>query len=109
VRRTELKVKGKTSFPQHEQGLGALRSNRITHMTPRMQGLVRQAQAPIKKPALGDETIAEKMMMRGGGGEAVASILPRIRCGDEEREGVGPWPEPPRIAPSQYVLEPEED
>eukprot|EP00966_Prymnesium_polylepis_P141428 3265936-Prymnesium_polylepis.2 len=36
VRLTELKVKGKTTFSQHEQGPRALRSNRITHMTPSM-------------------------------------------------------------------------
>ena len=53
--KTEIRAKVKSSFQQHEQGLGALRSNRITHMTPGIPGVVRQAQAPIKKPVLGDE------------------------------------------------------
>ena len=44
-----------SSFQQHDQGLGAPRSNKITHMTPGIPGAVRQAQAPIKKPVLRDE------------------------------------------------------
>jgi hypothetical protein len=65
-------------------------------MTPRMQGLVRQAQAPIKKPALGDEGSGEE-----DDDEEVAEQSPQYFQGfdeDEEREGGGPWPEPPQIA-----------
>ena len=49
-----------SSFQQHDQGLGAPRSNKITHMTPGISGVVRQAQAPIKKPVLGDEDSGEE-------------------------------------------------
>jgi hypothetical protein len=60
LRRAETRDKEKSRLRQHEQGLGALRSMRITHMAPRIQqGLGRQVQAPIKKPAFGDEDDGE--------------------------------------------------
>ena len=96
-----------SSFQQHDQGLGAPRSNKITHMTPGISGVVRQAQAPIKKPVLGDEDSGEE-----DEDEDETERSPQFFQGFEdeveEREGVGPGPEPPRIVPSQYELEPEE-
>ena len=60
LRKTEMRTKAMSSFQQHDQGLGAPRSNKITHMTPGISGVVRQAQAPIKKPVLGDEDSGEE-------------------------------------------------
>ena len=80
LRKTELRLKDKLSFQQHEQGLGALRSNWITHMTPRIPGVVRQAQAPIKKAALGDEGSGEEDEEEEETEvRTVASLLSRIR------------------------------
>jgi hypothetical protein len=102
-----MRLKEKSSAPQHEQGLGALRSNRITHMAPRLPGVVRQAQAPIKGAAPGDEGSGEE-----DDEEEETERLPHFFQGfedeDEEREGVGQGPEPPRIVPSRYELEPDE-
>ena len=86
-----------SSFQQHDQGLGAQRSNKITHMTPGISGVVRQAQAPIKKPVLGDEDSGEE-----DEDEDETERSPQFFQGfedeDEEREGVckgvGPGPEP---------------
>jgi hypothetical protein len=110
-----MRLKEKSSVPQHEQGqgFGALRSNRITHMTPRINAgcCTSGASRPscIKGTALGDE---------GSGGEEddeeeeESERSPHFFQGfedeDEEREGVGPGPEPPRIVPSKYELGPEE-
>ena len=72
-----------------------------------MPGVVRQAQAPIKKAALGDEGDGEE-----DDEEEETERSPHFFQGfedeDEEREGIGPGPEPPRIVPSQYDPEPEE-
>ena len=55
LRRAESRVIEKSRIQQHDQGLGASRSSRITHMTPKMhQGSVRQVKAPTKKAAFGE-------------------------------------------------------
>ena len=72
-----------------------------------MPGVVRQAQAPIKKAALGDEGSGEKDDEEDET-ERSPPYFQGFEDEDEEREGVGPGPEPPRIVPSRYELEPEE-
>ena len=48
MRKAENRVIEKSRNQQHDQGLGALRSSRITHMTPKVtQGLARQVNAPV--------------------------------------------------------------
>ena len=55
MRKAENRVIEKSRNQQHDQGLGALRSSRITHMTPKMhQGLARQVNAPIKRTGFGE-------------------------------------------------------
>jgi hypothetical protein len=107
LRRMEMRLKEKSNFQQHEQGLAELRSNRITHMTPRLPGVVRQAQAPIKKAVLGDEDSGEEDDEEEEN-EQSPQYFQGFEDEDEEREGVGPGPEPPQIVPSLYELEPEE-
>ena len=102
-----MRLKEKSNFQQHEQGLAELRSNRITHMTPRLPGVVRQAQAPIKKAVLGDEDSGEEDDEEEEN-EQSPQYFQGFEDEDEEREGVGPGPEPPQIVPSLYELEPEE-
>jgi hypothetical protein len=116
VRKTEMRLKEKSSFPQHEQGLGALRSSRITHMTPspRMPGCCASGAQRHKRPS--GKRPSE--MRVGGSGEEdddkdeterSSHYFQGFEDEGEEREGVGPGPEPPRIVPSRYEpLEPEE-
>ena len=55
MRKAENRVNEKSRNQQHDQGLGASRSSRITHMTPKMhQGLARQVNAPIKRTGFGE-------------------------------------------------------
>ena len=108
MRKAENRDIEKSRNQQHDQGLGALRSSRITHMTPKVtQGLARQVNAPVKRTGLGEaenvdsdeeQEVHERSPQYFQGFERLA----------EEHEGVGQRPEPQRITPRRYEREPED-